>query len=112
MTSTYRPGQLYEGRDGDLLFVILPGDDIEFVTNRGTRVPLAEVERVYAPLTLLRPVGGEVDGPTYPEPGSAIPDMPGYVVGECLHRVAASEWRVGFRTCERCNFSGQTGGAR
>jgi hypothetical protein len=40
--------------------------------------------------------------PTYPAPGSAIPDMPGYVVGECLHRVAASEWRAGFRQCERC----------
>ncbi|WP_242892645.1 hypothetical protein [Actinomadura litoris] len=57
--SAYRPGQLYEGRDGDLLFVILPGHDVEFVTNRGTRVTRAEVEEVYAPLTLLRPVGGE-----------------------------------------------------
>lgn len=38
----------------------------------------------------------------YPEPGSEIPDMPGYVVAECGHRVAASEWRAGCRTCERC----------
>lgn len=45
--------------------------------------------------------GGE---PTYPEPGSAIPDMPGYVVGKCTHRVAASEWRAGFRVCERCPY--------
>lgn len=38
----------------------------------------------------------------YPAPGSAIPDQPGFVVGECTHRLAASEWRAGFRTCERC----------
>lgn len=40
--------------------------------------------------------------PAYPEPGSAIPEQPGYVVGHCGHRVAGSEWRVGFRVCERC----------
>ncbi len=28
--------------------------------------------------------------------------IPGYVVGECGHRVAQSEWDAGFRTCERC----------
>jgi hypothetical protein len=28
--------------------------------------------------------------------------MDGYVVGECGHRVAGSEWRAGFRKCERC----------
>jgi hypothetical protein len=27
---------------------------------------------------------------------------PGFVVGECGHAVAESEWRAGFRTCERC----------
>lgn len=100
MSDTYRPGQLYTGRDGDLLFVILPSDDVEFVTNRGTRLPLAEVDRVYAPLTLVRDVNGEP--PAYPAPGSDIPDQPGYVVGRCGHRLAASEWRAGFRTCERC----------
>jgi hypothetical protein len=42
------------------------------------------------------------DRPVYPAPGSEIPDQPGYVVGECGHRVAASEWRAGFRVCERC----------
>lgn len=26
----------------------------------------------------------------------------GFVVGECGHRVAGSEWRAGYRTCERC----------
>jgi hypothetical protein len=40
--------------------------------------------------------------PVYPTPGSEIPDQPGYVVAECRHRVAGSEWRAGFRTCERC----------
>lgn len=43
-----------------------------------------------------------VQTPTYPAPGSEIPDMPDYVVGTCGHRLAASEWRAGFRTCERC----------
>lgn len=44
--------------------------------------------------------------PEYPEPGSAIPGQSGYVVGTCGHRVAVSEWRASFRTCERCNFGG------
>lgn len=26
----------------------------------------------------------------------------GFVVGECRHAVALSEWRAGFRKCERC----------
>jgi hypothetical protein len=42
------------------------------------------------------------DEPRYPAPGSYIPDQPGYVVGLCEHRVALSEWRAGFRCCERC----------
>jgi hypothetical protein len=50
-------------------------------------------------------------GVGYPVPGSAIPDKPGYVVGECGHRVAGQEWRNGFRTCERCP-SQQAGGVR
>lgn len=45
--------------------------------------------------------------PVYPAPGSVIPEQPGYVVGECRHRVAASEWRAGFRTCERCPGGGK-----
>ena len=48
--------------------------------------------------------------PHFPEPGSTIPDLPGYVVGTCGHRVAASEWRAGFRVCERCPDA-QDGGA-
>jgi len=35
------------------------------------------------------------------------PDLPpelleGFVGGECGHRVASSEWRAGYRLCERC----------
>jgi hypothetical protein len=41
------------------------------------------------------------------QPGDPIPPertggMEGFVVGECGHRVARSEWDAGFRTCERC----------
>jgi len=28
--------------------------------------------------------------------------VPGFVTGLCGHRMAGSEWRAGFRTCERC----------
>jgi hypothetical protein len=44
----------------------------------------------------------------WPDPDTAVPfvgpdgPIPGYVAGHCGHRVAASEWRAGFRTCERC----------
>jgi hypothetical protein len=46
------------------------------------------------------------EGPVYPQPGAPIPlelngGMAGFVVGECGHRVAESEWRAGFRNCER-----------
>jgi hypothetical protein len=52
-------------------------------------------------------VNEENSKPEYPEPGSGIPPelnfgMAGYVVGECRHRVAGSEWRAGLRNCERC----------
>jgi hypothetical protein len=52
--------------------------------------------------------------PAWPETDPDAPDdelvpfvgpcgpMPGYVAGRCGHRVAESEWRAGFRTCERC----------
>ncbi len=46
---------------------------------------------------------------TYAEPGTPFraPDLPpvlvaGFVVGECGHRVAGTEWRAGYRNCERC----------
>lgn len=45
---------------------------------------------------------GRKPAPVYPEPGSNIPGQPGYVVGTCGHRVAGSEWKAGFRTCEHC----------
>lgn len=49
------------------------------------------------------------DGPALRKPGSQIPGLPGFVVGSCGHRVAASEWRAGFRTCERCRSGDATG---
>jgi len=55
-----------------------------------------------------------MNGTDYLMPGDPIPPgrtggMPGFVVGECGHRVAASEWRAGFRNCERCGESGEAG---
>lgn len=52
-------------------------------------------------------LGSEDSDPAYPAPGSEIPDQRGYVVGECGHRVAGSEWRAGCRTCERCPADGE-----
>jgi hypothetical protein len=34
--------------------------------------------------------------------GTPFPGRTGYVTGQCGHAVAGSEWRAGFRTCERC----------
>lgn len=34
------------------------------------------------------------------DPGTG--PMAGYVAGLCGHRVAESEWRAGYRTCEQC----------
>lgn len=53
MTAVYRPGQLYAGREDDLLFCVAGQHGIGFVTNRGTWVPLDEAERVYVPLRLV-----------------------------------------------------------
>jgi hypothetical protein len=33
---------------------------------------------------------------------AGLGDTPGFVAGWCEHRVAWSEWRAGYRTCERC----------
>ncbi|WP_242892647.1 hypothetical protein [Actinomadura litoris] len=62
---------------------------------------LLEFGRENAPELLPQRLRGE-NTLIYPAVGSDIPGQPGYVVGECGHRVAASEWRSGFRTCERC----------
>jgi len=37
--------------------------------------------------------------------------IPGYVAGHCGHRVALSEWRAGFRDCERCAVNKRCGRA-
>ena len=42
---------------------------------------------------------------THPEGetfGHPFPGRPGYFTGRCGHAVAGSEWRAGFRNCERC----------
>ncbi|WP_141576082.1 hypothetical protein [Actinomadura sp. WMMA1423] len=58
-----RPGQLYSGRDDDLLFCVAGKDGTGFVTNRGTWVPMSEARQVYAPLTLVRDVGAATAPP-------------------------------------------------
>ncbi|MDA8320416.1 MAG: hypothetical protein M0030_11495 [Actinomycetota bacterium] len=35
-------------------------------------------------------------------PGTPFPGRPSCLTGFCGHAVAGSEWRAGFRTCERC----------
>lgn len=59
-------------------------------------------EQVQAGLRERATIDAEAAQSAYPAPGSEIPGQPGYVVGVCTHRIAASEWRSGFRTCERC----------
>lgn len=41
-------------------------------------------------------------GDPFFHPGLPPEMLNGFVVGECGHRVAGSEWRAGFRVCERC----------
>lgn len=72
------------------------------------RAPLPNAEAlIRGALWALAEDAGENDGPIYPQPGAPIPlelngGMAGFVVGECQHRVGGSEWRAGFRNCERC----------
>jgi hypothetical protein len=65
---------------------------------------MAELAAVVSEVVAVREAAAAAHDalPVYPAPGSPIPDQPGFVVGECEHRVAGSEWRAGFRTCERC----------
>jgi hypothetical protein len=69
-------------------------------------LPAAET-LIRAALWAVAEDASESEGPIYPQPGAPIPlelngGMAGFVVGECQHRVAESEWRAGFRKCERC----------
>lgn len=34
--------------------------------------------------------------------GLPFPGRPDYLTGRCGHAVAGSEWKAGYRTCERC----------
>jgi hypothetical protein len=55
-TVQYRPGQLWEGRDGDYLFVILVSAGLRFVTVRGEALANENLAAGYLPMTLLREV--------------------------------------------------------
>jgi hypothetical protein len=75
----------------------------------GVEVRAPELPTIYDLIILaVQAVGeeSEDEGPVYPQPGAPIPlelngGLAGYVVGKCGHRVAESEWRAGFRNCER-----------
>ncbi len=60
------------------------------------RLAAAEAEREW-----LRNLAGD---PEPFDPGAG--PMTGYVAGHCGHRVAESEWRAGYRNCERCPAGG------
>lgn len=53
----------------------------------------------------MHPVGECTDPECTHLPGTPFPGRPGYVTGTCGHAVALSEWRCGFRNCERCGSS-------
>lgn len=85
--------------------------DVKTVTRWGTAGTLAFIRtlgtggsghRRYSRAQVMDLIRGGANTPTYPAPGSTIPGEPGYVVGACGHRVAASEYRAGFHECERC----------
>lgn len=75
-----------------------PADDEEIVDGSGRSTAAAE-ESFRRTISTGLTAGTEL---VYPDPGSAIPGQPGYVVGRCEHRVARSEWAAGLRVCERC----------
>lgn len=69
--------------------------------------PLAEVaarvdwcEVHQAPLDTCHKPNGIPCAPRFFSP--QIGERPGYVAGQCGHATALSEWRAGFRVCERC----------
>lgn len=39
--------------------------------------------------------------------GHPFPGRPGYITGLDGHAVAGSEWKVGYRICERCQMAGR-----
>lgn len=75
------------------------------VVQHAMRVQEIARQQYHAALAATQADGPAPQEPVYPEPGSSIPDWPGYVVGTCQHRIAESEWRAGYRACERCPAS-------
>jgi hypothetical protein len=72
--SAYRPGQLWQGRDGDYLFVTTTPGGIRFVTVRATPLTVEDIERAYAPLTLVRDVDAPAADPAVVELAAAVVD--------------------------------------
>ena len=82
-----------------------PSDDPEDRWDRGYACAMRDAARVILGEQDGVPTAEEVgqeDAPVYPAHGAEIPGQPGYVVGKCGHRVAKTEWRAGYRVCERC----------
>jgi hypothetical protein len=50
----------------------------------------------------VAPCTPECDHPDGDTTGHPFPGRAGYLTGRCRHAVALSEWRAGFRNCERC----------
>lgn len=51
----FKPGQVWQGAEGDAMWVAYKAGEIVFYTTRGTRVNRIEAEHVYAPMTLVFP---------------------------------------------------------
>lgn len=49
----FKPGQVWQGFDGDALFVVLTSAGLMFVTNRGTPVSREAAQHAYAPIKLV-----------------------------------------------------------
>lgn len=78
--------------------------------------PVVDVDGAGPEMIYLTGPGGKVAGIDRALPGVTLanagepfqhPNLPpevlqGFVIGECGHRVAGSEFRAGMRTCERC----------
>lgn len=80
----------------------LPADQVDV----GWQLLDASDETSWHPVTAVLECEDE-HAETFVHP--TLGEMPGYIAGRCGHRVAGSEWRAGFRVCERCPSSADTG---
>jgi len=98
----------------EIVLAIVGGADTEAAIAAKLGVSAEHGEPLHKEISALRAMGAiyrQPDGtlavngpldPNYPAPGSGIPGQAGYVVAQCGHRIARSEWAAGFRNCERC----------